>query len=178
MKYDLRITGDSNRDGWEFMAVLSGIGREIGNGTTIGNTVVRWRPNGSNIADIHGMNGEKVGTLTVQGACPAAMKTSINGEEAPWTDAIQAKWDEAMMNATGDHLDFAVATSANYFTPRPWRNEYDRGSREEGFTYVVKRSVWQVIIRTNEEVTQEYDGVNREVAFKSQAINIHEEVQT
>ncbi len=78
------------------------------------------------------------------------MKTSINGEEAPWTEEIQAKWDEAMDVDGAPDLDKVVR--ANYFTPRPWRSEYDQGSRDEGFIYVVERSVWQAIIHTNEEV--------------------------
>ncbi len=71
------------------------------------------------------------------------MKTQINGKDADWTDEIQTKWDAV---AEAEDAPEGTVVSSNYFTPRPWRNEYDRGSPDEGFTYVVNRSVWQVII--------------------------------
>ncbi len=63
----------------------------------------------------------------------AKIKTSINGKPAEWTEEIKAKWEAALANAK--LTEGEVVTNCNYFTPRPWRNEYDRGSAEEGFTY-------------------------------------------
>ena len=81
------------------------------------------------------------------------MRTSINGLEADWTPDIQAKWEAARDESAPDA---AEVVQANYFTPRPWRNEYDRGSPDEGFTYTVGRypaqpSVWKVVINRDEE---------------------------
>jgi hypothetical protein len=71
------------------------------------------------------------------------MKTSINGKPADWTPEIRAKWDAAMERID----DPRPVTDSNYFTPRPYVDQYNCGSREEGFTYIRARSVFQVIIR-------------------------------
>ena len=70
-----------------------------------------------------------------------------------WTQEIEAKWQAVVENLNrqypGIDIDWG---SVSYFTPRPWRNEYDRGSVEEGFTYVARgprdsaRDVWQSAI--------------------------------
>lgn len=71
------------------------------------------------------------------------MKTSVNGQPAPWTPEIAAKFDTALRSTD----DSRPVVNANYFTPRPWSNEYDQGSDTEGFTYVRDRDVFQVIIK-------------------------------
>lgn len=70
------------------------------------------------------------------------MKTLVQGKEEKWTPEIHAKWKKAM-SIFPDRDD---VSESNYFTPRPYNNEYDTGSKEEGFTYVLKRNVCQVII--------------------------------
>lgn len=73
------------------------------------------------------------------------MRTTINDEPAEWTPEIWAKWhtvaDDADPKYTGERV-----TSANYYTPRPYVDEYNRGSREEGFTYIMGRRVHQVVV--------------------------------
>lgn len=72
----------------------------------------------------------------------AELTTTINTKEAEWTGHIWSLWHAAFAGA--DH-DPDLAVSANYFTPRPYRNEYDRGSDREGFVYVTRdRRVFQV----------------------------------
>lgn len=76
------------------------------------------------------------------------MQTSINGKEAEWSPEIRALW-----NATADGRPHGKLISANYFTPRPYRNEYDQGSRDEGFTYTVKQGYQHRVFQT--KVTEE-----------------------
>lgn len=72
------------------------------------------------------------------------MITQINGKDAPWTPVIQQKWDCCMQDVTDPRLVW----QANYFTPRPYVDEYNRGSNDEGFTYVRGREVYQVLLPT------------------------------
>lgn len=70
------------------------------------------------------------------------MRQSISGKPAPWTPDIQAKWDKVISEP---NMPDGVVTHANYFTPRPYRNEYDRGSKDEGFVYTLNhKDVWIV----------------------------------
>ena len=71
------------------------------------------------------------------------MKESVNGARQTWTDEIRAKWVKAWR---GHEDDMALVTSANYFTPRPFRNEYDRGSRDEGFVYTLEQKVGRILL--------------------------------
>ena len=68
------------------------------------------------------------------------MHESIRGEPSAWTPEIKAMWDERVVPSLEEGQ---VVNRANYFTPRPWRNEYDRGSAEEGFVYTIGRSVYR-----------------------------------
>ncbi len=83
------------------------------------------------------------------------MKTQINGKDAQWTDAIRAKWDSTIVGAPGDQRPII---SANYCTPRPYVDNYNAGSREEGFTFVKRGSayagdsVYQTIIRRHTRI--------------------------
>jgi len=68
------------------------------------------------------------------------MKTSINGKAAEWPDEVKAKWDTIISDPGCPN---GKVTNANYFMPRPYRNEYDRGSEDEGFVYTINfRNVW------------------------------------
>lgn len=58
------------------------------------------------------------------------MKTMINGKPSEWSAEIQAKWD-AIERPEG------MVNSVNYFAPRPYVDEYNRGDLKEGFTYTL-----------------------------------------
>ena len=63
------------------------------------------------------------------------MRTTINANQADWTVQINEAWQERVTPLVAD--DESIST-ANYFTPRPYRNEYDRGSNKAGFVYTVQ----------------------------------------
>lgn len=82
------------------------------------------------------------------------MRTQINGKDAEWGSAIWRLWNQYIDKLAAESTPKAnrgvVAqgfSSANYFTPRRYVNEYDRGDTKEGFTYTTKGlSVGQHII--------------------------------
>ena len=59
---------------------------------------------------------------------------TVNGKPELWTLPMWELWNEhvAPLFKEGE-----TCSTANYYTPRPYRNEYDRGSNKEGFVYVV-----------------------------------------
>ncbi len=60
----------------------------------------------------------------------------VNGDgDADWSEQIWKLWHA---NVSPMFLGGESCSSANYYTPRPYRNEYDRGSDKEGFTFVVQ----------------------------------------
>lgn len=59
-----------------------------------------------------------------------SIKRSINGKPAEWTPAIQAKWDSF-------EKPDGIVTHANWYTARPYVDEYNTGSTKEGFVYTV-----------------------------------------
>lgn len=62
------------------------------------------------------------------------MRKTINAKPVEWPAEVEAKWEAFI----GERLEPGeVVTDCNYFTPRPWRNEYDRGSGKEGFVYTL-----------------------------------------
>lgn len=68
------------------------------------------------------------------------MRTSINGKEAPWPEDVQRIWRERVGDQR-EQVDREVGVtivSANYFTPRPYVDKYNTGSRDTGFTYVAR----------------------------------------
>jgi hypothetical protein len=66
-------------------------------------------------------------------------RTLVNGEPAPWTDGMRELW--ALVVAAHFDGETRPVVSANYFTPRPYVDEYNRGDDRSGFIYVVGRSV-------------------------------------
>ena len=58
------------------------------------------------------------------------MKKTINAKPAEWSPAIEAKWD-SIKRAEGTIL------AANWYTARPYQDEYSTGSTEEGFVYTI-----------------------------------------
>jgi hypothetical protein len=64
------------------------------------------------------------------------MKTAVNGRQATWTkDLADLFWK----HVGGRMKPGERITWANRFTPRPYRDEWNRGSPYEGFVYVVDR---------------------------------------
>lgn len=60
--------------------------------------------------------------------------TLVNGLPANWTPEIEAEFTARvgpLMSAD------EVVTRANYFTPRPYVDEYNRGDDRHGFTYTL-----------------------------------------
>lgn len=62
-----------------------------------------------------------------------SFRTSINGKPAEWEPWLWIYWEQCTPIAYPGTI-----TQVNYFTPRPYRHEYDRGSSKEGFTYVIE----------------------------------------
>jgi hypothetical protein len=60
------------------------------------------------------------------------MITQINGREAVWPEAVARRFAEIM----GD--DLAIVTQANYFTPQPYVDEWNRGRASHGFVYTLR----------------------------------------
>jgi len=63
------------------------------------------------------------------------MITKINGKLADWTDEIRSEW----ANRVGVKLEKDEWVSdANFFDPKPYKDQYNRGSDRAGFTYVLQ----------------------------------------
>lgn len=82
-----------------------------------------------------------------------AMVTSINGQPAEWSREIWQKWyDHVETNKSPRLYDsHGVVSEANYFTPRPYVDQYNQGDLKEGFTFTVGSflsgyKVYQVVI--------------------------------
>ena len=75
------------------------------------------------------------------------MHTTINGKDAEWTPEIRAKW-----NAATEGRPDGTVSHSNYYTPRPYRNKYDRGSTDTGFCYIVGRHVYTVTLQERAEL--------------------------
>ncbi len=75
------------------------------------------------------------------------MHTQINGKDAEWTPEIWQLWYTHVEVADPKLYDtHGIVKTANYFTPRPYQNAYDRGDTKEGFTFVCGRHVYQYVI--------------------------------
>ena len=74
------------------------------------------------------------------------MNTQINGRPASWPEDVLVKW-RARWIATGDERQYEGTVSyCNYYTPRPYVDEYNRGSRKEGFVYVIGTAVADTVV--------------------------------
>lgn len=60
------------------------------------------------------------------------MQTNVNGQRAEWSEETWAAWRKEMEGSKLDVLD------ANRFTPRPYQDEWSKGSREFGFVYTAR----------------------------------------
>jgi hypothetical protein len=67
------------------------------------------------------------------------VKTHVNGEPKPWTPEIEALWARMVV----PRLEGRVAWMANYFTPRPYRDEWNRATEDHGFVYCIGRECWE-----------------------------------
>jgi hypothetical protein len=66
------------------------------------------------------------------------MDTTINSLPCAWPPEVWAKWEAEMAARATDHGGQTVTVeSANYFTPRPYVDAYNRGSDTEGFIYTI-----------------------------------------
>ena len=61
-------------------------------------------------------------------------RTMVNGKDAPWTPAIYAEFEARVgpLMEDGERM-----LNANYYTPRPYVDQYNRGSDRYGFTYTL-----------------------------------------
>jgi len=50
--------------------------------------------------------------------------------------SIKTKWEEILKDLKEAKITGKI-TRSNYFTPRPYVDEYNRGSDQEGFCYVM-----------------------------------------
>jgi len=74
------------------------------------------------------------------------MKRQINGVDAPWPTEVIEKW-LAVMKSPGAPKENPV--QANYFTPRPYVDQYNRGSSAEGFVYTFYRGGEAKVVQVN-----------------------------
>lgn len=68
----------------------------------------------------------------------------INGKPAVWPDYVLSLWKREVIPLLKD----SHCVIANFFTARPYRNEYDKGSDKFGFTYTLQpgNRVFQCIL--------------------------------
>lgn len=72
------------------------------------------------------------------------MRTLVMGKEVEWSPEIQERWD---LVVGGVEDDRGPVTMANYWHPKPYVDEYNRGRATSGFTYTVNHLyVWQVTL--------------------------------
>lgn len=62
------------------------------------------------------------------------MQTTVNGKPGEWDAATWKLWKTRV--APG-FLPEESCSTANYYTPRPYVDEYNRGSDKEGFVFIV-----------------------------------------
>lgn len=78
------------------------------------------------------------------------LHTSINGgtngrgEFVHWPAEVYALWTTMILDHLTDDERQVPITRANYFTPRPYVDQYNRGSDKYGFTWSTEhRQVYQ-----------------------------------
>lgn len=67
-------------------------------------------------------------------------QTQIMGVAADWPPAVYELWDKHVAPLFGKdrHGNQETCSKANYFHPRPRRDEYDHSWDGHGFTYIVQ----------------------------------------
>jgi hypothetical protein len=73
------------------------------------------------------------------------MRTLISGKDAPWPGEVWKLWREKVATPAfaADLSNFPVL-SANYYRPRPYVDEYNRGSDKEGFLFDIRHRIYFV----------------------------------
>lgn len=67
------------------------------------------------------------------------MITFINGKPSTWSVEILDKWITEWKK-TGDHRPYnGTVSTCNYFTPRPYVDDYNLGDTKKGFVYTIGR---------------------------------------
>lgn len=64
-------------------------------------------------------------------------RTQINGKDAEWSALLWMLW-YTFADATDPKWKDVTVSSANYYTPRPYVDEYNRGNNKAGFTYILQ----------------------------------------
>jgi len=77
-------------------------------------------------------------------------QTMVNGKPAAWNDEVRELW--ALVVAAHFEGETRPVVSANYFTPRPYVDQYNMGSDKSGFTYTVGRDVCQHVFTVGTKV--------------------------
>lgn len=79
------------------------------------------------------------------------MRVTLNGESTPkvWDSLEEAEWPEgahalaeSFIQELRDQGYDGEVVAVNYFEPRPYRDEYDRGSVYRGVCVTIGRSVF------------------------------------
>ena len=65
---------------------------------------------------------------------PRPTRTQLNGKDAPWPEGVHDLWQQRAANYDWEGRRLG---SVNYHTPRPYRNDYDRGTDHWGFVYII-----------------------------------------
>lgn len=60
------------------------------------------------------------------------MERLVNGKPGEWPERVERLWKEKVLFGDGETCE-----RANWFTPRPFVDEYNQGSKTEGFVYTV-----------------------------------------
>lgn len=79
------------------------------------------------------------------------MREQINSVRVEWPDNVRQRFAELMED------DLPRVTQANYFTPRPWRNEWDRGDDSHGFVYTLDGRHVCIITLTGRVLVPSFD---------------------
>lgn len=66
---------------------------------------------------------------------PREVQTLENGKPALWPESLHKLW--LAKTADWSEADRARVYYINHYTPRPYVDDYNRGSRYEGFTYIL-----------------------------------------
>lgn len=62
-------------------------------------------------------------------------RTEHDGRPEHWTAAVKQQW---ITRVAPRFKDMEFCSTAHYHEPRPWVDEYNTGSDQYGFTYVVQ----------------------------------------
>lgn len=63
-------------------------------------------------------------------------KLAVNSKEViDWPNRIWKLWNKHILPKFSEE---EYCSSANYFSPRPYKNKYDKGWEHEGFIYTVQ----------------------------------------